>query len=94
MPKFLCRNLFGEQAGNVSEHSFHIAVRLMKLGTRQTAAGMNQLTQPLVMGKSFFTRQSEKPSVRHRDIADNDHGAAALCDSCNFLLQLLSLEPQ
>ena len=56
--------------------------------------GMNQLTQPLVMGKSFFTRQSEKPSVRHRDIADNDHGAAALCDSCNFLLQLLSLEPQ
>lgn len=33
----------------------------MKLGTRQTAAGMNQLTQPLVMGKSFLPDRLKNP---------------------------------
>ena len=80
-PQLIRGDLLQQNAGNVLEHGQQVGIALVQLGADFAIRIVRNLhdflikSEPLGIKQRFF-----KFAFAHRNIADDDHGTAALCD--------------
>ena len=84
-PQLVGGNLLHQNAGNVLEHRQQVGITLMQLGTDFTVRIVSNFHDLLVKCKPFGIKQRFfKFAFANRNIPNDDHGTAALCDGTDF----------
>ena len=90
LPQLVGGELLRQEGGKVLEHRQQVGVALVELGAELAVCGVGDLCKLLIKGKALgIEERLLKPAFAHRDIPDDDHGAAALGECAVFCKGLL-----